>query len=128
VARKAKAASDKNRRTPVAYDDIGANRDPVTALVRMKPAPKTERLALKDIMGASQRLVAELAEGRLRHFGQPDLDAAVGNATWRDIQRSGRAFGAKVASGPSINPLVAASLALWSYDKGRDRKPARIVA
>lgn len=128
VAREAHRASEKHRRTPVAYDDIGANRDPVTAMTRLKPAPRTDRLAMKDIMGAAQRLVAEVGEGRLRHFGQADLDAAVGNAAWRDIAKSGRAFGTKIAAGPSINPLVAVSLALWSYDKKGDRKPVRIVA
>jgi len=127
VAREAHKASEKNRRTAVAFDDIGANRDPATALQRLKPTPRTERLSMKDIMGAAQRLVSDIHEGRFRHFGQVDLDAAVANTTWRDIQRSGRAFGSKVANGASINPVVAISLALWSYDKGRDRQPITIV-
>ena len=128
VAREAHKAGEKYRRTPIAYDDIGANRDPVTTLIRLKPTPKVDRLQMKDIMGAAQRLVSEVHEGRFRHFGQADLDEAVSNATWRDVLRSGRAFGSAVAHGPSINPLVALSLALWSYDKTKPRSPLVVVA
>ncbi|MBX9243420.1 hypothetical protein ICW40_01190 [Actinotalea ferrariae] len=114
---------------PVAHDDIGANRDPATALARLrKPTPKVERLQMKDIMGAASRLVNEVNAGRLRHFGQDDLDAAVGNLTWRDVSKSGRAFGPKDYSGAPISPIVAASLALWSYDRRPERKRLAIVA
>lgn len=117
-----------SRRVPVAYDDIGANRDPAAAIERMKPAPKLTRLNTKDIMGAATRLANEVAAGTLRHFGQLDLDAAIGNLTWRDIGLSGRAFGPKSYTGPPINPAVAASLALWSYDRTPKRTRIEIVA
>ena len=93
---------------------------------RMNPLPRTDRLSMKDIMGAAQRLVSEIHEGRFRHFGQADLDGAVDNTAWRDIAKSGRAFGSKVAGGAAINPAVAISLALWEYDKSKDRKPLTI--
>lgn len=127
VARAAHTAAGKYRRVPVAYDSIGANLDPATAMTRLKPTPKTDALTMKAIMAAAQRLVAEIHEDRLRHFGQADLDAAVANTAWRDIAQSGRAFGTKDPT-VAINPIVAASLALWSYDKGRERLPLEIVA
>src|SRR6478609_6520270 len=123
VPGQAHRALAKHPRTPIAYDKIGANLDPGTALSRLKPVPKVDKITMKDVQGASQRLVANLHDGLLVHFSQPDLDAAVDNAAWRDILNSGRAFGPKVKGGASVNPLVAASLALWSYDRGRDRQP-----
>lgn len=118
----------KYRRVPIAYDDIGANKDPATALERMKPKPRLDRLMTKDVMGAAARLANELNNGTLMHFGQPDLDAAVGNLTWRDIGKSGRAFGQKSHAGAPINPVVAASLALWSFDRQPKRGSHRLVA
>ena len=128
VARAGHGAAEKFRRVPITYDSIGANLDPATGMSRLKPAPKLDALTLKAVMGAAQRFVADVHEDRLRHFGQVDLDAAVANLAWRDIPHSGRAFGTKGPTGAAINPVVAASLALWSYDKGRDRQPVGIVA
>lgn len=120
-------ALQKYRGVPIAYDQIGANLDPGTALSRFKPSPKVDRINMKDLLGASQRFVALLHDGNLKHFGQTDLDAAVENAAWREIQHSGRAFGSKNRSGAAINPLVACSLALWSYDRGKDRQRLSIA-
>lgn len=128
VAREAHKASEKYRRQPISYDSIGSNLDPAQALSRLKPTPKTNALTMRETMAASQRIVSDIHEGRLYHFGQADLDAAVGNAAWRDIAKSGRAFGTKSPRGAAINPIVAASLALWAYDKGKDRRPLAIVA
>lgn len=128
VAREAHRASAKYKRTPVAHDDIGANRDPATALGRMKPTPRLDRLNTKDIMGAAARFANEVHGGTLVHFGQTDLDAAIENLTWRDIGKSGRAFGTKQHSGAPISPVVAASLALWSYDRQPKRTRIGIAA
>ena len=78
-------------------------------------------------IAAAQRFASELHEGRLRHFGQADLTSAAENTSWRDTT-SGRAFGARDPGGAAVNPIVAASLALWSYDRGKDRQPLAIVA
>lgn len=121
VAAAAHKASQRRNKVAVAYDDIGANRDPYAAIQRMKPLVKMHKMEMKDTLATAQRITSELAEGRLRHFGQSDLDAAVENTTWRTVGKSGRAFGQKDSSGAAINPLVAASLALWSYDQGKDR-------
>jgi len=128
VAREAQRASEKLRRVPIAYDDIGANKDPATALERMKPKPRLDRRNTKDVMGAAARLANEVHAGRLLHFGQADLDAAVDNLTWRDVLRSGRAFGQKSHAGAPINPIVGASIALWSYDQLPARGTHTLVA
>lgn len=119
-------ASRKYRRQQIAYDKIGANLDPGQQLSKMKPAPRTQWLAMNETVAAAQRFVQLLRDGRLRHFGQGDLDAAVMNTTWR-VAGTGRVFGPKVPKGAPINPLVAASLALWSYDQGHDRAKLTIA-
>lgn len=122
-----RAVMKYKRRAPVGYDDIGANRDPAAALERMRPVPRLTRLQTKDIMGAATRLSNEVAAGNLSHFGQSDLQAAIENLTWRDIGKSGRAFGPKSYAAAPINPAVAASLALWVYDRTPARKPLTIA-
>jgi len=127
LARVAHKAQQDHKRYAVAYDGIGANFDPVNAMLTMKPTPKTQRLTMNDILGAAQRITSEIDNGTLRHFGQSDLEAAVANASWRNVAKSGRAFGVKDNSGGAINPIVAASLALWQYDKTKERVPISIA-
>ena len=120
------AALAKYKRQSVAYDNIGANMDPANVLTRARA--RVTPLNTPRILAAAQRLASDVNGGRFRHLPQRDLDAAVANATWRDVGKSGRAFGTKDAAGASINPLVAVSLALWQYDQERDRKRVGIVA
>jgi phage terminase large subunit-like protein len=121
-------AGSKYRGSHIGHDDIGANRDPAEALRKLRPAVKLLRYQMKDIMGAAQRLVSEIHSDNLSHFGQTDLDQAVENVSWRTIQNSGRAFGNKAQNGSAISPVVAASLALWTFDKQPKRVPLGIVA
>lgn len=114
-------------RVPVGYDGIGANLDPASAIARNTRGVKFERMQMREIAAATQRLVSLVSDGKVRHFGQADLDAAVDNVTFRDLA-GGRAFRQRVVGGAAINPLVAASIALWTYDKGRDRQKVAIVA
>lgn len=107
-------AAHKKYRAAVAYDQIGANTDPAERLNRLRV--RLDGLALKAIQGAAARLVDEIARGRLRHYDQPDLDAAVSGLTWRNVGDAGRLFGRRSSSSP-VSPMVAASVALWSYDK-----------
>lgn len=108
-------------RQPITHDSIGANADADAHLQRERGL-KIDRLNTRDIIGAANRLAEELGNGNVRHFGQADLTAAVENTGWRNIASSGRAFTQRNKNGAPINPLVAASLALWAFDKGRDRQ------
>ena len=104
----------KKYRVPVRYDQIGANMN-VAQEIDRKRGVKVAPGNLKDVAGAAQRLVSDLSEGRLRHFGQASLTAAAEGASWRQTE-SARAFGRKSSTNP-IEPLVAASLALWQFDQ-----------
>lgn len=108
----------KDARSWVTYDAIGANINTASILSRKRsPAVRLDPAGMKDMQGAAQRLVSELAAGTLRHGGQKDLDLAAAGAAWRNVTgESARLFGHK-ASSHGITPLTAAALALWSYDK-----------
>lgn len=124
-----RAAADVRRhypRVPLGYDAIGANLDPAAAIAREARTAKFERMQMKEIAAATQRFVSLVSEGKVRHFGQSDLDAAIDNSTFRDLA-GGRAFRQRQQGGAAINPLVAATVALWTYDKGRDRQPITIA-
>lgn len=120
LPRAVQAAHAKHTRYAVAYDNIGPNVDIATAVRQMRPAPRLQALGTKEIMAAAQRFANEIASNGIRHFDQADLNAAVENAGWRDVLRSGRAFGKRNQRGAPINTLVAASLALWQYDQTRE--------
>jgi hypothetical protein len=107
----------RDARVPLAYDVIGQNTNPADTISRKKPAVKLAPMNLRDMQGATQRWVAALDDGTLRHFGQKDLTSAAEGAGWRNVHgESARLFGHK-ASASSITPLTAGALALWSYDK-----------
>ena len=128
VPQQAHIAGTKRRGQSVGFDDIGANRDPAERLQKLRPQVPIMRYTMKDIMGAAQRLVTELHDENLAHFGQVDLDEAAKNIAWRQIAQSGRAFGMKASQGASISPIVAASLALWTFDRQPKRERVTIVA
>lgn len=120
LPRKVAEAQAKHRRYAVGFDNIGSNVDISTACRQMRPAPRLAPLSMKDTLGAAQRFAAEIAGDGVVHFAQADLNAAIENAGWRDVNRSGRAFTKRDRNGAPINALVAASLALWQYDQTRE--------
>lgn len=102
-------------RAPIAYDVIGRNIAPGQAMARRRPPVRTTTMGVKDQQGAQQRIITELGDGRLRHFGQKDLDLAVEGAVWRTLGEGGRLLGHKASAAPIV-PLTAAALALWAFD------------
>lgn len=70
-----------------------------------------------DYVGGCAAIQADVANQRVRHFGDAPLDAAVVGA---DIRTVGESWAwSQRASTVDITPLVAATLALWAW-----RKPA----
>lgn len=115
----------KKYRQPLRYDAIGANHGPAEEIARLRGVQLAGGSG-RDAQGAAQRLVSELAEGRLRHFGQASLTAAAQGAAWR--QSEGGRYFARKASASDVAPLVAASLALWQFDQTPARQPLHIVS
>lgn len=111
-------------RVAVRLDNIGANTAVLAEIDRLRGV-RTIPGGVRDAMGAAQRLASDLAEDRLRHFGQSSLTTAAEGAAWRQTE-GGRLFARKASAG-DVSPLVAASLALWQHDASPDRERVRIV-
>jgi len=111
-------------RVPLRYDAIGANHGTAGDVSRMRGV-KLVSGRLADSTAAAQRLVSDLAEGRLRHFDQGSLNAAAEGASWRQLE-GGRVFGRRM-SDADVAPIVAASLALYQFDAMPAEQPLRIV-
>ncbi|MCL1871835.1 MAG: hypothetical protein FWF90_15675 [Promicromonosporaceae bacterium] len=103
----------RRRRVPVRYDRIGANLNAANEVERLRGVRLVSG-GQQQTMAAEQLLVSALAEGRLRHFGEPPLDSAVEGAAWR-LTQGGRMFGRR-SSTSDVVPLVAAALALAQFD------------
>lgn len=100
---------------PVAYDRIGANMDAAMRLQSLRPVVRSEGLHyVNGVVPAESGFVRELNGGRLRHYGQVSLTAALDGATWRVLEGA-RLWGRK-ASSSDLTPAVAAALALHHYD------------
>lgn len=111
------AIRDISRTTPhpVAYDRIGANMDAALRLQSLRPAVRSDGLHyVNGVVPAESGFVRELNGGRLRHYGQVSLTAALDGATWRVLEGA-RLWGRK-ASSSDLTPAVAAALALHHYD------------
>lgn len=110
-------------KVPVRYDAIGSNHGPASEIDRrrgVKLVPGT----MREAMAATQRLVSDLNDGNLKHFGQGSLTSAAEGAAWRQ-QEGGRLFGWR-HSAADITPLNAAAWALWQFDQTPARQPVRI--
>lgn len=100
---------------PVAYDRIGANMDAALRLQSLRPAVRSEGLHyVNGVVPAESGFVRELNAGRMRHYGQVSLTAALDGATWRVLEGA-RLWGRK-ASSSDLCPAVAAAMALHHYD------------
>ncbi|WP_448072338.1 hypothetical protein [Georgenia yuyongxinii] len=115
----------REAKAPVVFDEIGGNVTIAAELRRKRPGVQVVPLKMREVGGAAQLLATEIREGRVEHYGQPDLTSSVEAASWRPMGRDGRAFGHRPGYG-EISPVVAASFALWHYDQIGDRKSFRI--
>ena len=115
------------RRSTVAYDvrdkEAAATR---TEVLRFGVA---ERLLQKqqwpEISAGAIQFLRELERGKLKHFGQIGLDAAVAAASRRDSGDAAQWTWTPMEAGGDIACLDAASRALRNWDTTLDRKPAR---
>jgi hypothetical protein len=70
----------------------------------------------------------EITNERLRHFGQSPLDSAVSGVVKRDLGDNAWAWGRRQSDGVDIAPLVAANIALRTYDTIEKRGNTRIIS
>jgi len=105
-------------RMRVGYDSIGAALVEADEMGKLRdPKPKIEPLRMSDIAAACAAFMRDLGNARLRHFGQPGLDAAVAGAAKRPMLGEKAWAWGRAASGGSITTLIAGTNALRVYDK-----------
>lgn len=109
----------------LAYDAIGPSLDIADELARAKPKPTLAGTSFAEFSMACAAFASAVVDGRLQHFRQPDLNNAVTAAGRRTV--GDRWAWSRRASGSSISPLVAATLALRAYDAKPARSKPRIV-
>jgi len=96
------------RRIPVVIDSGGTAAAMLPALAAARV--KVVQVGAGDVARAAAGFLDDVAEGRLSHTGQPDLDGAVAAAKRRPIGTAG-AFGWERKTGANQAPLIAVSLA-----------------
>ncbi|MFT4296522.1 MAG: hypothetical protein QM582_14030 [Micropruina sp.] len=112
----ARAAYAKHRPPGgIAHDPIGGNADPADRMARGTHRVPLHTLTVAQLVGAADRVDAEISRRNIVHYDQPDLTEAVETAAWRPFGRNGRLF--LQEDRPQSFVIVAASAALWAYDK-----------
>lgn len=116
------------------YDIAYDSGKQVTALVaeqlnRAKPRPRLDPHAWADVKKAASLLVDEVDKGRVRHWRQPEMDAAAKVTVKRAAGSGGGwALGANLKSlSDDVTPMEAAALALYIYDSAKPKAPARLA-
>lgn len=125
VAKEAYRLSRKHR-AAIAYDAMGSNLEVAEMLQRSKPLPKLSPLAMRDMFAGASTLAATIKRGEFRHFGQPDVTAAVDAVTWRTVGDNGRLFGRRASAG-DVTSVVAMSAGIVAYDRLPAAASLRIV-
>ena len=113
-------------RCTIAHDTVGAALVEAEALNRLRPRPRVQPLAYKDLSPGCARFMKELVEGNLRHFDQPSLNEAARKAVKRPLGENGWAWTRRNSDG-DIAPLVAATMALRAYDNMKTPQKMQIV-
>jgi hypothetical protein len=119
VAKRAKDLDEKWKPSNVVVDPGS----PAGALVLDLTNEKVESLRLvsgREYAQACGAFDAKVKVGGVRHIGQPELNAAVGGATWRKLGDA-KAWGWKDAS-VNIAPLIAVTLAAHGAEKKPKKK------
>lgn len=103
-------------RLPVSFDNFGVNIVEVDKLTRQKPRPTLNPLDLRGSSTAAAKLVEEVRDGNVFHYGQDALTEAVLTARRRPIGPKGYAFG-RPSLNADIAAVEAASIALHAFDQ-----------
>ncbi|MCS0491182.1 terminase large subunit domain-containing protein [Curtobacterium flaccumfaciens] len=115
-------------RTTVGHDTVGAVLAEAEALGRKRPKPRTRPIVYRDVGAACATFMKDLMAGKLHHFDQPELNAAAAGAAKRPLGENAWGWGRKASGDTDITPLVAATIALRTYDTTPRRESSRIVS
>lgn len=114
-------------RVPIAHDTVGAALVEAEALQRLRPRPKLQPLAYRDLAPGCASIMKEINGRTLRHFDQVSLNEAAAKVVKRPLGENGWAWGRR-ASGGDITPLAAATFALRAFDNMKTPQKMVIVS
>jgi hypothetical protein len=115
-------------RVQIGHDTVGAVLVEAEALARIRPAPRRKPIGYKDIGAMCASFMKEITNERLRHFRQAPLDSAVSGVVKRDLGDNAWAWGRRQSGTVDIAPLVAANIALRTFDTIEKRGNTRIIS
>ncbi len=118
----------RKHRVAIGHDTLGAVLVEVEALARQRPAPRRKPIGYKDVGAMCAGFMKEITNLRLRHFDQASLNSAAHGVVKRDLGDSAWAWGRRQSTGVDITPLVAANIALRTFDTAAKRGNSRIVS
>lgn len=122
------AKLSKKYRVSIGHDTVGAVLVEAEALARQRPAPRRKPIGYKDVGAMCASFMKEITNERLRHFKQSPLNSAVAGVVKRDLGDNAWAWGRRQSDGTDIAPLVAANIALRTYDTIEKRGNTRIIS
>ena len=114
-------------RVPIAHDTVGAALVEAEALQRLRPRPKLQPLAYRDLAPGCASIMKEINGRTLRHFDQVSLNEAAAKVVKRPLGENGWAWGRR-ASGGDITPLAAATFALRAFDNMKTPQKMVIIS
>lgn len=115
-------------RVQIGHDTVGAVLVEAEALARQRPAPRRHPIGYKDVGAMCASFMKEITSDRLRHFEQSPLNMAVAGVVKRDLGDNAWAWGRRQSDGVDITPLVAANIALRTFDTTEKRGGNRIIS
>ncbi|MFT4232278.1 MAG: hypothetical protein QM606_05820 [Leucobacter sp.] len=113
-------------RAVIGHDTIGAVLVEVEALAKRRPVPRLRPIAFKDVGAMCAKFMKELEGGRIRHSDQAGLNAAAEGVVKRPLGENAWAWGRRQSAGIDITPLVAATVALRTFETTEQRGARRI--
>jgi hypothetical protein len=118
----------KKYRVLIGHDTVGAVLVEAEALAKKRPAPRRKPIGYKDVGAMCASFMKEITNRRLRHFNQPELTAAAAGVVKRDLGDNAWGWGRRQSGDVDITPLVAANIALRTFDTTEKRGSNRLVS
>lgn len=113
-------------KVPLHYDGFGQNLIEADEIKRTKPRPTMAPFSTRDSTSAAMKLVEEVRDGNVAHYGQDALTASIVVARRRNVGAKAFAYG-RGDTLDDIAAVEAASVALWAYDQLPTRTKVRVL-
>ncbi|WP_157001444.1 hypothetical protein [Agromyces laixinhei] len=113
------------RGSTIAYDDIGEGKATATEMLALPRRPKLRMQTYRETASGCVQILRDLERGKLRHFDDVGLNAAVARAAKRETRNdNGVWLWTPAEKGEDITCLDAATRALRNWDQHYTRRPS----